>query len=236
MFPLGLNPNYGIEISSSIVYSDSIPLLAILLKPLSPFLTEPFQYLGIWTLACLVLQVIFSASIIQPYTRSRLIPVFGAALFVFFPAMMARVGLHAALVGHFLILASLYLCIHPKPRGEFLAWLALINIAALVHLYLFVMVFTIWGAHLLDRTIIQKNISIKHGCMQFIAIAVSLIITTYQAGWFAIDAGSTSFIGYGGYGANNLNLLEPFISRSWSIFYRKYIHTVYAFDLFKFKK
>ena len=31
-FPLGLNPNYGITDSSSIIYSDSIPLLAIFLR------------------------------------------------------------------------------------------------------------------------------------------------------------------------------------------------------------
>ena len=32
-FPLGLNPNFGLSISSSIVYSDSIPLFAFLFKP-----------------------------------------------------------------------------------------------------------------------------------------------------------------------------------------------------------
>ena len=29
-FPLGLNPSYGLDISSSVVFSDSIPLFAIL--------------------------------------------------------------------------------------------------------------------------------------------------------------------------------------------------------------
>jgi hypothetical protein len=32
LFPIGLNPQYGLDISSSIVYSDSIPLLAFLFK------------------------------------------------------------------------------------------------------------------------------------------------------------------------------------------------------------
>jgi len=31
-FPLGLNPNYGESFSSSIVFSDSIPLLALFFK------------------------------------------------------------------------------------------------------------------------------------------------------------------------------------------------------------
>ena len=43
-FPLGLNPNYGITNSSSIIYSDSIPLLAIFFKIFRSFLFEDFQY------------------------------------------------------------------------------------------------------------------------------------------------------------------------------------------------
>ena len=34
MFPPGLNPKYGLEISSSIVFSDSIPLLSFFFKGL----------------------------------------------------------------------------------------------------------------------------------------------------------------------------------------------------------
>ena len=41
-FPLGLNPNYGLDISSSVVFSDSIPLFAILYKVFSSVLPEPF--------------------------------------------------------------------------------------------------------------------------------------------------------------------------------------------------
>ena len=47
-FPLGINPNYGGNFSNSIVFSDSIPLLALFFKLLSPILPENFQYLSIW--------------------------------------------------------------------------------------------------------------------------------------------------------------------------------------------
>ena len=48
--PLGLNPHFGMDISSSIVYSDSIPILAILFKPFAALLPETFQYFGLWLL------------------------------------------------------------------------------------------------------------------------------------------------------------------------------------------
>ena len=41
--PLGLNPNFGLEISSSIVFSDSIPIMAFLLKLLKPIVTKFLQ-------------------------------------------------------------------------------------------------------------------------------------------------------------------------------------------------
>ena len=36
-FPLGKNPNYGLEISNSIIFTDSIPLLAFLFPQKVPF-------------------------------------------------------------------------------------------------------------------------------------------------------------------------------------------------------
>ena len=55
-FPVGLNPNYGLELSSSIVFSDSIPLLAIFFKSISYILPKNFQYFGAWILFCFVFQ------------------------------------------------------------------------------------------------------------------------------------------------------------------------------------
>ena len=53
--PLGLNSQFGIDLDSSIVYSDSIPLLAILFKSVANFLPRPFQYFGWWSLLCFML-------------------------------------------------------------------------------------------------------------------------------------------------------------------------------------
>ena len=42
-FPIGRNPNYGLEIANSIVFTDNIPLLAIFFKILNPIIYEKFQ-------------------------------------------------------------------------------------------------------------------------------------------------------------------------------------------------
>ena len=43
-FPFGKNPNYGLDISSSIIFTDSIPFLALIFKSLKIFLGPNFQY------------------------------------------------------------------------------------------------------------------------------------------------------------------------------------------------
>jgi hypothetical protein len=45
-FPIGSNPNYGIDIGSLIIYSDSAPLMAIFFKLLSPLLETYFNILA----------------------------------------------------------------------------------------------------------------------------------------------------------------------------------------------
>ena len=46
-FPIGNSPNLGTGFASSIVYSDSIPLLAIPFKFLNFLLPNDFQYFGL---------------------------------------------------------------------------------------------------------------------------------------------------------------------------------------------
>ena len=55
-FPFGKNPNYGLDIASSIIFSDSIPLFAFFFKIFKNFLPEIFQYFTLWIFLCFFLQ------------------------------------------------------------------------------------------------------------------------------------------------------------------------------------
>ena len=105
--PFGLNPFNGIEFSNSVVFSDSLPLFAFLFKPFNRFLPEVFQYFGLWTLLCFILQTWFAWKLLGLITNSLSIRFFGAGLFLFSPPMLMRVGLWTSLASHFLILAAL---------------------------------------------------------------------------------------------------------------------------------
>ena len=68
--PLGSNPNYGDELGSSIVFSDSIPILALFFKLFKSFIPENFQYISFWYLICFYFQLFFSFKILKKFTNS----------------------------------------------------------------------------------------------------------------------------------------------------------------------
>ena len=120
-FPMGANPNYGIEIASSIFFSDSIPLFAFIFKPFSSLLPETFRYVGLWLLFCFVAQSWFAWRIIGLITQDVVVKVCATGLFLFSPPMLNRIGAHDSLVAHWLILAALYLCLGKNKRNKQLA-------------------------------------------------------------------------------------------------------------------
>ena len=76
-FPVGLNPLFGLDLSSSIVYSDSIPLLAIPLKALDPLLPDRFHYFGLWIFASFLLQAWLSWKILGIYSQNTVLKLLG---------------------------------------------------------------------------------------------------------------------------------------------------------------
>lgn len=211
-FPLGLNPAYGLELGSSIIFSDSNPLLALVFKPFNAWLPQTFQYFGFWLLTCFVLQAWFAWKLIGLMTRNPLIRLLGCGLLVFSPPMFLRMGAHLSLAGHFLILAALYLAVLPNLYRRKLAWGALLALTATVHAYLLAMVALIWVADLLGKTFSQK-LTWRQGLIEGVMLFALVSMCCWQVGYFAITDGVKS----GGFGVYRMNLLSPLDPAGWSL-------------------
>ena len=216
-FPVGLNPHNGLEFSNSIVFSDSLPLLAIAFKAFNFLLPETFQYFGIWTLTCFLLQAWFAWKIVGLISDSVWIRIFSTILFVFSPTMMVRVGLWTSLASHFLILTALYLIYRSKQSNRILWWTLLIAAASLIHFYLLAMILALWLASLCDQIFVGKDLSNKKCFSEIVVVFAVLFCLMWQAGYFSVSASSGAA---GGYGTFRLNLLAPFDSRGWSYILR----------------
>ncbi|PKO12840.1 MAG: hypothetical protein CVU39_22140 [Chloroflexi bacterium HGW-Chloroflexi-10] len=70
-FPLGRIEANGYPYGTYLFYMDSVPLLAIPLKVLSPWLGEPFQFQGIWGLLCVIGQMLAGMLILREFTHSN---------------------------------------------------------------------------------------------------------------------------------------------------------------------
>lgn len=211
-WPPGLNPRWGLELSSSIFYSDSIPLLAFLFKAATP-LVEVQQYWGLWLHACGALQGLLGWLLIGRVTRDPLARLAGAALFVLQPALLNRMGGHFALAAQFLILAGLLLCLAPGAGlRRMLAWMAMLLAAALIHSYLLPMVLALWGADWLRRLAASAQPRWMSAAELPLIPAIGAA-GLWLSGFFALRGG------WGGegarYGEMQLDLLAPLDAGEW---------------------
>lgn len=214
LWPLGLSPNFGMEYSSSIVYSDSIPIFAFVFKFLSPWLSQQFQYFGIWYLFCFVLQAVFANLCLGLFApkASPLIKFTCIGILLFSPPMLWRIGLHAALAAHFLILATIYLIYLPCQKRKVVSWVLLLGITALIHLYLLAILSALWIATLADDVRLKK-VNVYYFGFEVVAVLISQVFLLWQVGFFEVGALSSTTGDYGVYGLGLFSFLD---SQKWS--------------------
>jgi hypothetical protein len=211
-WPFGRTLSYGETLSSSIVFTDSIPLLAFIFRPFSSLLPGQFQYLGLWILACFILQAVFAWQLISHFTRDNWHRTFATGLVVLSPPMLWRLSGHEALIGHWLILAAL--CVFLHERRKIPLWTVLLCVASLVHAYLCAMVIAIWLTDVIRRLAYRTTPARKIALEVLVAVLCLGAVMDF-AGYF-ISTGVTA----GGFGYFRMNLLAFFDpSPIWSAFY-----------------
>ncbi len=213
--PLGKSELYGLERSTSVVFSDSIPLVALLLHPFEALLPTPFQYLGLWTLLCFILQAYFGYRLCSLLMR----PPAALAATIFFAMsspMLNRIHVHTSLLSHWLILAGLY-CYFTHTEWRWRRWALLIAAASLIHGYLFAMTTILWLAHLGKLAAMGKLRGGPRVVLAAMARAALVVlgvgVVMYLAGYFGVKSVNHHLYGFARY-----DLLNPICSYNiWSM-------------------
>jgi len=191
------------EMSSSIVYPDGVPLVALSLKPFNALLPEHFEYFGIWILICYTLQAFFAWKLLGKITDHAWHKVFGTLLFVLAPPFVWRISPHFALGAHWLLLASLNLYLEPRFRSR--SWILLVIVASLINPYLLAMTLLFFGAAL-AKHYTNRELNIAEG-LKTVALTVALLVfVMWQAGYFMVSGVGTG--GFGIYGTNLIGFLD----------------------------
>ena len=80
-FPIGMNPNYGMDISNSVVFTGSIAIFAVFFKIINFILPENFHYFNLWYFTCFFLQSLVSYKILHHLTKNSLYSFLGSLFF-----------------------------------------------------------------------------------------------------------------------------------------------------------
>ncbi len=220
-FPLGKNPNYGIDIGSAIVFTEAVPLLAVIFKIFKNFLPNNFQFFSFWICLCFFFQLLFSYLIIYHYTQNKKYSFISSFIFLFSPALFYRIPIHIALVGQWIILASFFAETIKKEKIRFYYWISILAISSLIHFYFTLMLSLIYTIFIFDKFLINKKFlkSLKEIFIPF----SFLLFVMYLFGYFEIPLTDSLRYGYGIYKANILSFFNPTaslldVNLSWSNF------------------
>ena len=220
---LGANYSVIYPYRTSILFTDSIPLLALLGKLFSPILPARFQYFGWWGLLCYALQGGLAQAIlarlggVRPGQTARAwASVAGAGVLVLFPALTVRMFAHTALAANWLVLLAIWLWLRcdallPTTRRACLAWAGMGVLCAGFHLYYLPMV-----------GIVLVGYAVRRGLQKRGVAAVLLPVVCFCAAALAelvlLGAFASNFAGYSnGYlnGADLANLVVPGLAAGW---------------------
>jgi hypothetical protein len=184
-------------------FADSIPALALVLKAIRAALPEGFHGVGLFYGLAWLLQPVAAVWALRGAGERRLLPALGVALAAAStPAWIGRFG-HAALCGHFLLLAGLGFyprLLRAPSRGLWIGAGALQVLALLVHPYLAAMTLALLGAVPATRLLRGER---------YLPAAVATgaafgAVVLVMAGFGYLGAA-----GDGGYGTFAMNLLSP---------------------------
>ena len=222
---LGANYSAIYPYRTSILYTDSIPLLAVLGKLLGGVLPARFQYLGLWGLFCYAMQGGLAQALIARVggvrpgdTAKNWASVLGAGVLVLFPALNIRMFAHTALASNWLVLLALWLWLcaeqsenRPTAAKLCLWWGILGLLCAGIHLYYLPMVGMVLVAACVQRALEKRGPAA-------VVLPVASFCGAALAELFVLGAFAANFAGYSnGYlsGADLANLFVPGLGASW---------------------
>lgn len=212
--PLFQAAKLGVPHPVNIIFTDSIPILALagrLLYRATGLTPNPF---GLWVSFCFVASALSMTALVARLGRRSIAAALAATTSgLCMPALLYRWG-HTALMAQWEISFALVLYVASRScaagKGVVTAALLLLVLSLSTNPYLFVMVTGILIAALL-QAVIDRRMPLARGLMIFWMSLFLIVLLMAICGYFS-TGGSVSGSGYGVYSLNPLSLLVPQLS------------------------
>ena len=106
-FPIGIIDTLSVPYSMSVVYTDSIPLFAVIFKIFRGILPVTFQYFGLFGLLCFMMMGALSPILIRRFSDSKIVCICGSLFFILSFPILHRMFYHTALSAQWIIVLAL---------------------------------------------------------------------------------------------------------------------------------
>ncbi|WP_447893770.1 DUF6311 domain-containing protein [Vreelandella sp. GE22] len=163
-WPIGALHTFGTEVRTSIVFTDSLPLVAIPLKLIQAWLPDPFQYQGLAALSHVVLNGVAACLLLTRIKMPMIVAVALSLMVAVMPAVIFRgpggAG-HESLMAHWVLLLAIYLVLFRTDVSirALVHWALLLTAAVLVHFYLFLLAGMCWALWWLLATLERYRVA-----------------------------------------------------------------------------
>ena len=217
-FPIFEINNYRYPIGTNIIYTDSIPALAIFGKLFRILLPKNFHPFGLWFTFCFIAQAVCLTLIVFKLGQKNYLATLAVSIFgIFSPILLDRYR-HISLCSHFIILLALYLYLELRDRKDIHKWkwlfFSLVLFSLFIHIFLFLITFGVFLAALFQNY--NNHPETAKEPLGFILLSIfilaGIMFFTGHIGW-----GHIYRIGEG-FGIYSMNLLSPFLPMDGSLF------------------
>lgn len=217
-WPLGLIDDLTYPSKVSIVYTDSLPLVAIILKLFNGILPDTFQYMGIYILLIYVLQGGLSSLIMYKLTNNKFVSVVASILMTCSSIMLIKCIVQVGIASNYMILGAflLYLFKEEISYRKKAIWSVVLTFLAVgINVYYVPWVLGILCFMQIEVIIKKKNwrALLKEGGIIFLDVIVG-VLTLYVLGGFEGEV-SASSNGLGLVSANINTLFNSFGKTGW---------------------
>jgi hypothetical protein len=204
--PIGINPSYGLEISSTFALDGQIPLFSLIFHPLSSILPERFQYLGIFIMATFALNYIFAKRIFNLLKFNEYQQIISSVILASSPIILNRLieNTHYSLISGWIIFAAIYLLL--KSDLSLSQWILLYVYAILTHLYYLPFLVVMYVVAIAYSP--KGEFSKIKGVVNFFVLLLTCGIVMLIAGYF-YGGSSSKDVGYGLFRSTLLSLFDP---------------------------
>ncbi len=209
-FPIGLIDSLSYPNSMSVIYTDSIPIFAVLFKIISPYLPQNFQYFGLFGIMSFMLMGGFASILLRRFVNDDFVCAAGSVFYVISAPVIQRMYYHTALSAQWLIIAALVLWVYNREIGSDVrraaCWGLLSFLCVGIHSYFLPMIGMIMVAALITQY--AENGKILPVLLEFAAFCVCGLFNLFILGAFY---GGTSPVGpgLGTFGSNLNTFINP---------------------------